>query len=352
VTGALLSVRRRALVLCILCLVVTTGARRAAVVALLVVRRRRALAAGAADGSARWSPRAGLSAKVSDASEPPGYAGAPSSADGRSAAHSVASTSSLADAGAREACGLGPRTWSAQSLSAARRGLADPLWPLPSGGRLATPFAGIARTGSGAGADGGGAERHGAQALRLAEAGGGSPGSSGRSGGGPAAAQASGPLAGEAWSFGGANGGELIAFSDLQFSRLIGQARGLPVVVASDAWVKRAACCPPLLYILSFLVGSKRSLFARAARDLCPSTTLCMRWVVWCDDEVFSIALMCSMLCWAAQGSFGRVFLGKWRETTVAIKLLNEPGVLHPEPWDAPNAPASLASAHRCVLST
>ncbi len=66
-------------------------------------------------------------------------------------------------------------------------------------------------------------------------------------------------------------------------------------------------------------------------------------------DKVFSIAL--NMLCWAAQGSFGRVFLGKWRETTVAIKLLNEPGMLHPEPWDAPNAPASLASAHRCVLS-
>jgi len=59
-------------------------------------------------------------------------------------------------------------------------------------------------------------------------------------------------LAGEAWSFGGANGGELIAFSDLQFSRLIGQARGLPAVVASDAWVKRAAWCPPLLTCFPF----------------------------------------------------------------------------------------------------
>jgi len=219
-------------------LAVSALLRRAAVVALLVVRRRRALAAGAADGSPRWSPRAGLSAKVSDASEPPGYAGAPSSADGRSAAHSLASTSSLADAGGREACGLGPRTGSAQSFSAARRGLADPLWPLPSGGRLSTPFAGIGRAGSGAGAEGGGAERHGALALRLAEAGGGSPGSSGRSGGGPAAAQAAGPPAGEAWSFGGANGGELIAFSDLQFSRLIGQARGLLAVVVSQVRVK------------------------------------------------------------------------------------------------------------------
>lgn len=25
------------------------------------------------------------------------------------------------------------------------------------------------------------------------------------------------------------------------------------------------------------------------------------------------------------QGSFGRVYLGKWRETTVAIKLLSQP---------------------------
>ena len=28
------------------------------------------------------------------------------------------------------------------------------------------------------------------------------------------------------------------------------------------------------------------------------------------------------LLC---QGSFGRVYLGKWRETTVAIKLLSQP---------------------------
>ena len=27
---------------------------------------------------------------------------------------------------------------------------------------------------------------------------------------------------------------------------------------------------------------------------------------------------------WCEQGSFGRVFLGKWRETTVAIKLLSQ----------------------------
>ena len=72
-----------------------------------------------------------------------------------------------------------------------------------------------------------------------------------------------------------------------------------------------------------------------------------MRWVVGRTDEG-SIGSVTR--CWAGQGSFGRVFLGKWRETTVAIKLLNEPGMLHPEPWDAPNAPASLASAHRCVL--
>jgi hypothetical protein len=35
----------------------------------------------------------------------------------------------------------------------------------------------------------------------------------------------------------------------------------------------------------------------------------------------------------ARQGSFGRVFLGKWRETTVAIKLLSQP--LMPNNGDA-----------------
>ena len=50
-----------------------------------------------------------------------------------------------------------------------------------------------------------------------------------------------------------------------------------------------------------------------------------------------------------AQGSFGRVFLGKWRETTVAIKLLNEPGVaLGAEVWDAPDQTALFAAAQRC----
>ncbi|KAK9820960.1 hypothetical protein WJX81_007609 [Elliptochloris bilobata] len=78
-----------------------------------------------------------------------------------------------------------------------------------------------------------------------------------------------GAAAGEPWRFGGAGGGELISFSDLQFSRVIGQ------------------------------------------------------------------------------GSFGRVFLGKWRETTVAIKLLNEPGVPPgAEIWDAPD-PAALPAAQR-----
>lgn len=50
-----------------------------------------------------------------------------------------------------------------------------------------------------------------------------------------------------------------------------------------------------------------------------------------------------------AQGSFGRVFLGKWRETTVAIKLLNEPGVAPgADFWDAPD-PAALPAAQRCA---
>ena len=30
-------------------------------------------------------------------------------------------------------------------------------------------------------------------------------------------------------------------------------------------------------------------------------------------------------LYWLLQGSFGRVYLGKWQETTVAIKLLSQP---------------------------
>lgn len=35
------------------------------------------------------------------------------------------------------------------------------------------------------------------------------------------------------------------------------------------------------------------------------------------------------------EGSFGRVFLGKWRETTVAIKILNAPGGYLPDDsWD------------------
>lgn len=35
------------------------------------------------------------------------------------------------------------------------------------------------------------------------------------------------------------------------------------------------------------------------------------------------------------EGSFGRVYLGKWRETAVAIKILNAPdGPLQDDSWD------------------
>ena len=35
------------------------------------------------------------------------------------------------------------------------------------------------------------------------------------------------------------------------------------------------------------------------------------------------------------EGSFGRVYLGKWRETTVAIKILNaQGGSLPDDSWD------------------
>ena len=45
------------------------------------------------------------------------------------------------------------------------------------------------------------------------------------------------------------------------------------------------------------------------------------------------------------QGSFGRVFLGKWRETTVAIKLLSQP-LVPPSAngtWDLSESPESFA---------
>lgn len=50
------------------------------------------------------------------------------------------------------------------------------------------------------------------------------------------------------------------------------------------------------------------------------------------------------------QGSFGRVFLGKWRETTVAIKLLSQPLVPHTsgDMWaDGTDDGFSISTSHR-----
>lgn len=197
--------------------------------AALVTRRAQALKAQRSAEEGRWAPgslrgklgRAGTDPSVSGLE--PAAAGAPSSAASRSATGSQASS---LDA---EAGGLRPYTLNPVGSGAA---LARSAWGsgayagTPSaGGRIATPFsAGVGVSAAHAttlsplhacGPD---------AALRPADAMSCSPSSSGRSGGGgDADDRAPGGWAGEPWRFGGAGGGELISFADLQFSRCIGQ---------------------------------------------------------------------------------------------------------------------------------
>jgi hypothetical protein len=100
--------------------------------------------------------------------------------------------------------------------------------------------------------------------------------------------------------------------------------------------------------------------------------TLAQRWWLSCSLVLGFILVVCT---WARfhfndinsriwhmigtclsfpQGSFGRVYLGKWRETTVAIKLLSQPlmsGI--GDPWyGADNAGLPSCSSRRCASPT
>ena len=215
-----------------------TGARAAAL-ASLATRRARLIQAERGAEEGRWAPgslrgklgRAGTEPSLSG-TEPPGVAGAPSSANSRSAGGSLASSLD-AEAGGLPAYILNP-VGSALARSTWGSGL-YPATP-SAGGRIATPFsvgssASLAHAATSNPLHAGGADAAaggGALTLRRADALSCSPASSGRSGGGGEGedpAPGAGAWAGEPWRFGGAGGGELISFADLQFSRCIGQAR-------------------------------------------------------------------------------------------------------------------------------
>lgn len=198
--------------------------------ALLAVRRWRLISAGAED--ARWAPKH-PSAKAAYGGQPSGVACAPSSAGTRVSAHFAAS--SLARGG--EAGAGDPNLRPGSGFGLARAGSGSGMWPpaqasATSSGRITTPFSSVPAGGSStvnlcqtlaAGRS--------SPALRRAESLSCSPGSSGRSGSDGTIAALQSVDAGEAWRFGGASGDELIAFSDLQFSRCIGQVRSMRIVL-------------------------------------------------------------------------------------------------------------------------